>query len=179
MERSDEALSSMYSFSRERGIMDYTAYINILKDTLKKKIHLLDELLEETHRQADAISSKEVDVEAFQHGMERKEPIISQLNKIDDGFELVYEKFGIAIKENKQSYREDILELQNYIRKVMEKSTLLQSIEKSNKEKFEKYLYEKKVEVKAYKVNNQVVGNYYKNMSDGYQNESIFLDKKK
>lgn len=159
--------------------MDYIAYINILKDTLKKKIYLLDELLEETYRQEQAISLAEADVDAFQEGIEKKEPVILQLNKLDDGFELVYEKFGAAIKENKQSYREDILELQSYIKKVMEKSTLLQGMEKSNKIKLESYLSQKKVEVRAYKVSNQAVGNYYKNMSEGYQNESIFLDKKK
>lgn len=159
--------------------MDYTAYINILKDTLKKKIQLLDKILEETNNQETTLSLREVDIEAFQESVGKKESLINQLNKLDEGFELVYEKFGEAIKADKAMYQEDILELQNYIRRIMEKSSFLQSKEKGNKEKFDRYLASKKEEVRNFKVNNQAVNNYYKNMSEGYQGESIFLDKKK
>lgn len=159
--------------------MDYTTYINILKDTLKKKTQLIDKLLEETLNQELALSQKEVDIDAFEEGVERKGYFIQQLAQLDDGFELIYERFGMEIKKNKLQYQGDILELQNYIKEVLDKSTLLQGKEKNNKEKFERYLAEKKVEVRKFKINNQAVGNYYRNMSDVYQGESIFLDKKK
>lgn len=159
--------------------MDYATYINILKDTLKKKIQLLDTLLEETNLQESSLALEEVDIDTFQKCVEQKEILIEQLNKLDDGFELVYERFGDAIKENKGKHQEDIRELQECIRKIMEKSSLLQNKEKNNKMKFEHYLVNKKAEIRSFKVSSKAVGNYYKNMSEGYQGEAIFLDKKK
>jgi len=159
--------------------MNYTIYINILKDTLKKKMQLLDKIVEETTFQEVSLSLDEIDIGAFQEGVERKDFLIEQLNKLDDGFELVYERFGEAIKANKSMFQGDILEIQDYIRKIMEKSSLLQSKEKGNKAKFEKYLVDKKAEIRNFKVSNQAVSNYYKNMSESYRGEAVFLDKKK
>lgn len=159
--------------------MDNIAYINILKDTLRKKLHLLDMLIEETNTQEEYLSIKSVDIEEFENIIARKEPLIEQLTKLDDGFELIFERVGDAIKENKFLYQKDILELQEHIRLVIQKSILLQGKEKSNKEKLENYLSSRKMEIRNFKASNQAVSNYYKNMSDGYTGESIFLDKKK
>ncbi len=159
--------------------MDHNVYINILKDTLKKKIYLLDVLLTETLSQEEYLSLKHMDIDEFEKAVIRKEPLIEQLNKLDDGFELIFENFGKVIKENKNLYQKDILEIQEYIRQVMQKSTLLQGKEKSNKVKLENYLSNRKMEVRKFKANNQAVSNYYKNMADSYQGEAIFLDKKK
>lgn len=159
--------------------MDYIAYFNILKDTLRKKIHLLDKLLEETNIQEECFFKKEIDIEEFENAISRKETLIEQITKLDDGFELVFERVGDAIKENKILYQKDIIELQEYIPQVIEKSILLQGKEKSNKEKFDHYLSNRKKEVKNFKANSKVVSSYYKNMFDGYIGDSLFLDKKK
>lgn len=166
------------SLSHEREFMDYIAYINILKDTLRKKIHLLDKLLEETIIQEECFL-KDDNIEEFEKAISRKEPLIEQITKLDDGFELIFKRVGDAIKENKILYQKDIIELQKYIRLVTQKSILLQGKEKSNKEMFEVYLCQKKMEVKHFKANSQAVSSYYKNMLDGYRGDSIFLDKKK
>lgn len=159
--------------------MDNHVLINILKDTLAKKINILDRLIEETSNQEQYISLKRDNLEEFEEIVERKDLLLNELSKLDDGFERVYERVSEIIKENKTLYQKNIMELKDAIRIVLEKSTLLERKEKNNQEKLKEYFIHKKKEIKSFNVSNQAVSNYYKNSSDGYRGESIFLDKKK
>lgn len=159
--------------------MNKITYINILKDALNNKLNLLDEILDETYIQEKCLLLEEVDIDGFNDAILRKESLISYLYKLDEGFDVVFERVGNIIKDNRYIYHEEIIQLQQLIRQIIEMSTLVEGKEKSNKEKLEHYLSSKKREVKNFKVSNYTVNNYYKSMSEGYHGESFFIDKKK
>lgn len=159
--------------------MDISTYVKILTDTLIKKNNLLDELIELNREQGNILISFEVNMESFDETLNKKEKIIEQLNQLDDGFEMIYTRVQSEIKDNTLKYKTDIVVIQELIQKIMEKSMNIQMKEKCNKIKLEAFLTKQKQEIKNYKVSNQTVSNYYKNMMNEYQGESYFLDKKK
>ena len=159
--------------------MDKRSYIIILKDTLEKKVSILNQLLEITLRQEKYISENLDSVDEFEETYTAKGTLIEQLNKLDEGFELIYENVKEELSVNQIQYREEILYLQDLIRQITERSTELQAIEMRNKNKIEAYFSKRKKEIKGYKVNSKTASSYYKNMADQHDGESYFYDKKK
>lgn len=159
--------------------MDTNTYIKILTDTLIKKNEILDELIIINIRQETMLSSLDINIESLDGIIDKKQELITQLNQLDDGFEIVYGRIQEEIKHQAFIYREEIVIMQGLIKEIIEKSTTLQAKEKTIKSKIEYFLTRQKQEIKNYKVSSQTVSNYYKNMMNEYHGESYFLDKKK
>lgn len=159
--------------------MDTATYINILTDTLVKKIKVLDKLTAVLKVQEECLSSNNVDLDKFDEMLTRKDILIEQLNQLDDGFEKIYLRVQQELTINSTKYRSDIITIQGYIKDIMEKSTFIQVKEKQFKVKFDSYLINQKNEIKNFKISNQTASSYYKNMANAYQGDSYFLDKKK
>ena len=155
-------------------------YISILRSSLQKKFTLIKELLELTKEQNVLLSEKEMDVEAFDDIVDKKEVRINEVLEIDKGFQSLFDKMGAAIKERPQEYRPQILELQNLIRTIVDMGVEIESLEQKNKAKFNKFLVEKREDIKNFKVSNKTAVSYYKNMSNQHREwQSYFFDKKK
>ncbi len=159
--------------------MENQIYINILQDVLSKKIPVLDNLLQITAQQEACIAITPFDMKQFEELMTKKELLIDRLNQLDSGFESTYEHIKEELSGNKTAYKDKILELQQLIGRITEKSVQLEAAEKKNKNKMELYLAGKKKEIKNFKISSKTASNYYKNMASQYEGQSYFLDKKK
>ncbi|HHU72196.1 MAG TPA: flagellar protein FliT [Clostridiales bacterium] len=159
--------------------MDNQIYIDVLKDSLIKKVMVLDKLLEKTLLQEKIISTSPFSSDEFDQAYEDKEILILQLSELDEGFEQIYDHVKEILGNNKFEHKEDIIQLQNVIRQITDKSTELQSIEIRNKKKLDILFTNRKKEIKDYKINSQTASSYYKNMTDQHQGQSYFYDKKK
>ena len=159
--------------------MDKRSYISILKDTLEKKVLILNQLLEVTLLQEQCISDDLINTDEFEQTFEMKEAIIENINKLDEGFELIYDHVKEELSDNQIQYKEEILHLQELIRQITEKSTEIQAIEMRNKSKVEAFFLQRKKMIKGFKVNSKRASSYYKNMADQHHGESYFYDKKK
>lgn len=157
-------------------------YIHILINTLAKKNQILNELLSISELQKQYLSGNIDDIEKinfFDETIEKKDNYIQQLTQLDDGFEAVYERVKEEIAINKMEHKQEILQLQDLIKEITNKNVKLQALEKQNKLKFDISIVNSKQEIKDYKKSNQSVAEYYKNMSNQFENESYFIDKKK
>ena len=159
--------------------MDNQTYIDVLKDSLEKKVMVLDKLQEKTLSQEKIISTSPFDNEEYDQAYQDKEVLINQLSELDEGFEQIYVHVNDALSNNKVEHKGDIIQLQNMIRQITDKSTELQSIEIRNKQKLDVIFANRKKEIKDYKINSQTASSYYKNMADQHQGQSYFYDKKK
>ena len=159
--------------------MDNQTYIDVLKDSLEKKVMVLDKLLEKTLSQEKIISTSPFDNEEFDQAYEDKEVLINQLSELDEGFEQIYDHVKGILSTNKLDHKDDIIQLQSLIRQITDKSTELQAIEIKNKKKLDVIFTNRKKEIKDYKINSQTASSYYKNMADQHQGQSYFYDKKK
>lgn len=154
-------------------------YIKILINTLEKKSLVLDELYQLTLLQESILKSEEQNMDSFGQAIDRKDTLIESLGELDTGFENVYERVKIELSSNANSYREEVMQLQELIQQITDKGVKLQALELRNKSTMETYFSTKKKEVKDFKKNSQTASNYYKSMTDRPQGESFFLDKKK
>lgn len=159
--------------------MDNQTYIDVLKDSLEKKVIVLDKLLEKTLSQEKIISTSPFDNEEYDQAYQDKEVLINQLSELDEGFEQIYDHVKDILRTNKLEHKDDIIQLQNLIRQITDKSTELQAIEIKNKKKLDVIFTNRKKEIKDYKINSQTASSYYKNMADQHQGQSYFYDKKK
>lgn len=160
--------------------MHNKSYITILKDTLQKKNYILDELIALTNQQEELIMEIPFNDGKFDEVIVSKQRLIDEINQLDSGFEMIYSHIKVELAEQPSVYNEQIKILQDLISTVMQKGTILQSLEKKNKNKMEVYLQNQRKNIKNFKMNNKAATNYYKNMSNQHQQgQSYFLDKKK
>lgn len=158
---------------------NHSTYLKILISTLIKKNTILEDIIKITLLQEEYLKATPQDMDSFEKSLDTKSEFIERLNQLNDGFDKLYERVREELSTNKERYPKEIVELQDQIRNVTEKSVKLQALEQQNKRKMEVYFSSQKKEIKKFKKSNQTVTSYYKNMGDRPQGESYFLDKKK
>lgn len=157
-----------------------SVYITVLHDSLSRKVDIVKEILALTKEQKDILSSQEVDADRFDEIINEKGVRIDEILEIDKGFDTMFERVRSVLQTNKEAYRPQIMEMQNYIRVITDMSVELQGLEQSNKVLFDKFLYKKRHEIKDFNKSNKTAASYYQNMSNQHQSwQSYFLDKKK
>ncbi len=155
-------------------------YISVLHGSLRKKLELIKKLLELTKEQNKILNEKTIDIDSFERIVSEKEVKINEVLGIDRGFQTVFNKVSGIIKESPQQYRQQILEMQNFIRTITDIGVEIENLEQKNKEKFNKYLASKRSDIKDFKVSNKTAVSYYKNMSNQHREwQSYFVDSKK
>jgi len=159
--------------------MGNDTYIGMLKDILLQKKKVTEEILWVTLEQETALAPELEDMGRFDALMTKKEPLIVQLERLDQGFSDAYAKVQATLLGKKAEYRQEILELQKLITEITDISVKLQALEERNRKLFEKYLLEKKQQIRTVKKNSRTASAYYKTMSGGVPDEAVFMDKRK
>lgn len=155
-------------------------YINVLIDTLQKKKSVLEQIQIATEQQKFLMQQESFDETQFQQMMEQKDNLLQELEKLDNGFEQIYERVALALKHNKELYKEEVLTAQDLIRSIMDLSVSIQALEEQNKQRFTACMASKRGKIREFKVSNRVAANYYKNMPSTHQaGHSYFMDQKK
>lgn len=154
-------------------------YIEILRDSLLKKIELLDELIKVNEEQKNIITGSEFMYENFDMIIDKKNILIKELNSLDDGFASVYNRVKELLEEEKDEHKEDIARLKELITQVTDRMVTLGVSEKNNKELLDKRTNELKREVKTARTSNKVAVDYYQSMNKLNVIEPQFMDKKK
>ena len=153
--------------------------LTILKESLEKKIRMLTEIQEYNKRQEAAFSSENVDMSAFDAAVEEKGKLIEQLTRLDDGFELVYERLAEQLKDNRDKYASEIRELQELIGKVTELSVAVQVQEKRNKQLVEQFFAKERTGIGQNRKASKAAYDYYKKVSNTNYVPPQFMDSKK
>lgn len=154
-------------------------YTHILIESLKKKKEALEDILKFTESQETVLAQENFDEDLFDDLIDKKQKCIIVINKLDEGFELTFERVKTELGANKEMFKNEILDLQQLIRQVTELSNQIQVLESRNKLAFENKMKAKKENIKMARLSSKSVNEYYKNVANAYIGESIFLDKKK
>ena len=156
-----------------------TSYLNILQDSLIKKIELLEQIEKKSLEQSEMIKGTNVDLELVDVNMDEKAKLIEEIVKLDNGFESIYEKVREQLLVNKEQYKVQIHNLQGLISKVTEKSTTIQAIEARNKAQMDIVFATQKKEVQNRRNAMSVARDYYQNMNKVKHVSPQFMDHKK
>ncbi|MBQ7954129.1 MAG: flagellar export chaperone FlgN [Lachnospiraceae bacterium] len=154
-------------------------YLTILAESLKKKLSVMDEIIRLSKMQKDILTAESIDFEEFDRCVDDKDICIEQLRKLDDGFEIVYDRVEQELKDNKQKYAAWIKESQALISMVIEKSVEIQALEARNKQMIEESVKRERRNLGQGKRSVEVARNYYRNMSYTNVMPPQFLDQKK
>lgn len=158
---------------------DGIIYTHILIESLKKKKTALEQILKYTKSQEETLAKETFDEEVFEALIEKKQEYIDIINKLDEGFEITFERVRQELEENREMFKNEISSLQQLIRQVTDVSAKIQALEQRNKAAFEKIMYQKREKIKVARLSSQSVSKYYQNTANAHIGESIFLDKKK
>lgn len=154
-------------------------YLDILAETLRKKLTVLDKIQLYNEKQCECFSAENVDMAGFDAAIEEKGRLIEELIRLDEGFETLYANIGEQLQKDKAQYAPQIRTMQELIRRVTEKSMSIQAQEARNKSLVENYFAKEKKQIRENRVNSKVAYGYYKSLDKAALEASRAFDLKK
>lgn len=159
--------------------MEKNTYIPIMIQSLKKKNQILDVIIQLNQRQRDELENPGLDPDDFDKTVEEKDVQIQKLDTLDTGFQELFEKVREELNDNREAYREEIAQMQKYIRSLMEKSASIQVQEAHNKALMQQKFAAVRRQIKEVRQSQKVVNQYYRNMMKTNFIDPQFTDNKK
>lgn len=159
--------------------MDDRNYVDMMIQSLQKKVKILEMLIELNRKQRVLILDSEVGPDEVEENMQHKANLIEELNALDSGFEKLFERVKQEMEFHKAEYTDEILSMQTLIRDITDKSTTVQSQEARNYEEMVKKFSSVRKQVKGVRNSQRVIKNYYNNMMRKGYSDAQFLDNKK
>lgn len=153
-------------------------YLNVLEDSLQKKLQVLAKIRDYNLRQEEIFRSDSVEMERFDEYVEEKGALIDEVTALDNGFEQLYQKVAEELKDNRERYAEQIRRLQGLVSRVTEESVSIQAQETRNKKLLEDYFRKQKQGIGQSRKNSKAAYDYYKNMSQAGTVQPRFMDNK-
>ena len=154
-------------------------YIEIMIQSLRRKMQVLDQIAEINIRQEAVLRDNQTAIEEFDKTVEEKAVLIEQMQQLDSGFEKLYARVEEELKGKKEDHAEAIKTMKNCIRGITDKSMEIQTQEARNKElMIQRFAYVKET-AKSLRKNSKVASQYYKNMMNLNYVDPQFMDNKK
>ena len=154
-------------------------YIQIMLQSLEKKSRVLDQIIQLNEQQKTVLESADSPVEDFDETVEKKSALIEQLEQLDSGFEKLYDRVREELRTNKDTYKDQIRKMQDYIRAVTDKSVQIQTQEARNKELMTSKFARVKKQARQVRTNFKATSSYYQSMSRTSVIDPQFMDDKK
>lgn len=139
--------------------------LTILSESLDRKLEVLQKIQEYNKRQEEIFSAQNVDISQFDAAVEEKQRLIDEVVRLDDGFEILYEKLAKELEGNRQRYAAQIRELQAKVTKVTDLSVSVQAQEARNKKLIENYFAGERTKIGQRRKSAKSAFDYYKSMS--------------
>lgn len=154
-------------------------YLQILKESLEKKIVVLDQIKELGERESVLYQEETVDLEAFDKVLEEKDALADQLVKLDEGFETLYDRIREELQTDRSKYATQIETLQQLIGQVTDRTTAIQAQDKRLKMLFETGMSRQKQQIGQSRKSVKALKGYAQTRSTLSAAESIYMDTKK
>lgn len=154
-------------------------YLEILKQSLTKKLAVLREIRKMNEQQRVLLLNENLTPEEFEQNIESKGKLVDSLDLLDEGFENVYQRVQEEITGNKEQYKSQIQALQDLIRDVTEESSSIQAEEQRNYQLAQRKFSDVKKQIREVKASQNAVQQYYQNMRQVNYIDPQFMDDKK
>ncbi len=154
-------------------------YLQVLEESLRKKVNVLERISEVSSRQERMLKSNPVPEEDFDQSIEEKGVLIEELSKLDEGFETLYGNIREQLMAGKDRYKLQIAAIQALIAKATEQSVSIQAQEARNKLLADRFFSDRKQELQKSRKSSKAAMDYYRNMSQSQVVMPQFMDRKK
>lgn len=154
-------------------------YLDMLQDSLTKKIDILNKIAEHQKAEMEMLKKENMNMEAFDKDIDDKVALAESIDKLDDGFEQVYDRIREEIIAHKEKYAVQIRKMQDMISEITEKNTSIQAEERRIKMAVDNYVRKQSTALRQKRDNGKAARSYYNNMKRLNYVGSQFMDKKK
>lgn len=154
-------------------------YIIVMMDSLQKKVLILDKIIEKNKVQRIILKEETINPDEFEQNLIEKSDLIERLEGLDDGFEQLYTRVKDTLAVDREQYSEQIKKMQDLIKQITEKSTMVQVQEKRNKELAEIKFADTRKKIRQVKTSKKVASQYYQSMAKVSYDDPQFMDRKK
>lgn len=156
-----------------------SASLDMLEESLVKKIEIMKKIEDENARQKDILSNNDdVDLEAFDKTLDVKGEYVDELEKLDDGFQSLFDRVKQEVGDNKKTYADQIKRMQELIHEIMDRSASIEAAEHRNKKLAENYFSSEREKMATGKRSSAAAFNYYTTMNNFKDIPPQFLDTK-
>ena len=153
-------------------------YLLIMIQSLKKKIQILDCIIDANDRQKNGLEDPNLDPDDFDKIVEEKSKYIEQLDLLDSGFDKLFARVREELDTKRAAYVGEIKEMQTLIQRITEKSNRIQVQEARNKDLMTQKFSKIHKQVRDVRVSQQAVNQYYQNMKKINFIDPQFMDNK-
>ncbi len=105
----------------------------ILLQSLEKKTKLLDDMIRQNGVQEELLKEEDLDMDAFDEAINQQGFYIEELDKLDQGFETVYDRVREELLRDKARYRMEIIRMKELIQQITDKIVTLNAGNMRNK----------------------------------------------
>lgn len=159
--------------------MSENNYVQMLRESLEKKIEILKEIRVRNAEQGRILTDPNADPDDFSANIEEKGALVDEITKLDDGFEIVFEKVSEELQNNREAYKDEILRMKELITEVTDLTAEVEREEQQNKGLAERKFADVRAQVKKVRKSQTAVTNYYHNMMKTNYDDPQFMDRKK
>lgn len=153
-------------------------YLLIMIQSLKKKMQVLDCIIDANDRQKAGLEDPALDPDDFDKIVAEKTGYIEQLDLLDSGFDKLFARVKEELDTNREAYADAIKEMQELIQKLTEKSAQIQVQEARNKSLMTQKFSKIHKQVRDVRMSQQAVNQYYQNMKKINFIDPQFMDNK-
>lgn len=153
-------------------------YLDIMQQSLEKKIVVLERIIELNQEQRIGLENPELDPDQFDEIVEAKQEMIDQLEQLDSGFEKLFENVKNELADKKEQYADRIKKMQELIKDITDRSVEIQAQEQRNKDLMTKKFAAIRQKAKSVRTSNKVASQYYKSMAKLNYVDPQFMDDK-
>lgn len=154
-------------------------YLDMLQDSLKNKLEILDRIMGYQREEAKMLRGEEMDMEAFDRNIHDKVALAESIDALDDGFEKVYGRVRKEMIDHKEKYAVQIRAMQDMIGEISEKNVLIQAEENRLRLEVDNFVKRESAALRLRRDNGKAARSYYNNMKKLNYVGSQFMDKKK
>ena len=155
-------------------------YLTILEDSLAKKDQLLAKLLEICAEQEDAICGEKIDSARYNRVTDTKEPVIKQIELLDDGFCALNDRVMPTLSVDPGKYADHIRRMQELIASVSEKTVLLEAADRRIDARLERLSAHGRPDDRTSHTPPGTASQKYQNTMNGSaESNSVFVDSKR
>lgn len=151
----------------------------ILLQSLEKKNTILDAIIEQNSIQEDILKEDNLDMDAFDDSINRIGVLVEELEKLDDGFEMLYDRVRVEIMNNRPAYRNEIARMQVQIQQITDKIVTINTAKMRNQMRAENHFRQKSREIKSAMSKTNATKSYYNSMNNLNYVAPQFYDNKK
>lgn len=159
--------------------MQEREYLDVLIQSLRKKFVLLNRIAILSKEQRELLLDEDMTPDAFDLNVRDKDDLVQQIVALDAGFDEVYAHIKDLMERDHAMYEDQLSQMRELIRQIMEKDVSIRAMEKRNYELAQRKFASIKTKVREMKASQKMVSSYYKNMMRQKPGEAAFLDNRK